>query len=181
MRLGSDRVIAVDTRVIAATNKDLRELVISRKFREDLYFRLNVLKLQLPPLRERRQDIRMIAENFLRKYALPPKHIVLSAAATAALEDHNWPGNVRELQNTIERLVAFCRSGTIQASDVAAVVEKWDLSPAPTVKPSFHDEEIQEILAALAEARGVQTVAAKLLGMDRTTLWRKMRRLGIEK
>lgn len=180
MRLGSDRVIAIDTRVIAATNKDLKELVLTRKFREDLFFRLNVLKLQLPPLRERRQDIRMLAELFLCKYALPPKNVALSAAAAAALEAHNWPGNVRELQNTMERLVAFCRTDTVQASDVDAVVEKWDLSPAPA-KPSFHDEEIQEILAALAQARGVQTVAAKLLGIDRTTLWRKMRRLGIEK
>ena len=176
MRLGSDRVIAIDTRVIAATNKDLKELVRSHKFREDLFFRLNVLKLELPPLRERPQDIRMMAEYFLNQYASHRK-LIFDNSSFKTLENYTWPGNVRELQNTIERLMAFCQTSTIHPPDIAAVLEKWDMQPS---KASFHNEEIQEITDALYKCRGSQTEAAKLLGIDRTTLWRKMRRLGIQ-
>ncbi len=177
MRLGSDRVIDVDTRVVSATNKDLKELVQNRNFREDLFFRLNVLKLELPPLRERHQDIRMMAETFLSKHTSSLRKIAFDAPSIRALESYSWPGNIRELQNTIERLMAFCQTETVHASDIEAVLEKWDASP---VKTSFYDEEIKEITDALAQARGVQTAAAKLLGIDRSTLWRKMRRLGIQ-
>lgn len=176
MRLGSDRVIAVDTRVISATNKDLKELVKAKSFREDLFFRLNVLKLQLPPLRERQQDIKIMAEIFLKEHMFLDRKISFDTPAIRALESYSWPGNIRELQNTMERLMAFCQKETIHVSDIMAVLEKWDVEP---IKPSFHDEEIKEITDALTAARGVQTVAAKLLGMDRTTLWRKMRRFGI--
>jgi transcriptional regulator with PAS, ATPase and Fis domain len=176
MRLGSDRIIAVDTRVIAATNKNLKELVRNNTFREDLFFRLNVLKLELPPLRERHQDIRIIVDNFVSTFASSGRTLKIDTHAMKALESYGWPGNVRELQNTIERLMAFCQTGTVHFPDVAAVLEKWDAHP---VKTSFHDAEIQEITDALIKAKGVQTEAAKLLGIDRTTLWRKMRRLGI--
>ncbi len=177
MRLGSDRVIAVDTRVIAATNKNLKELVKDNKFREDLFFRLNVLKLQLPPLRERRPDIKIMVENFLYKYTLAyQKHMKISAPAMKILENYNWPGNIRELQNTIERLVASCQSELIRPTDIEAVIEEWE---SETVNSQFHEEEIKKITAALTQAHGVQTQAAKILGIDRKTLWRKMRRFGI--
>jgi PAS domain S-box-containing protein len=176
MRLGSDRIISVDIRVIAATNRDLKELILERKFREDLFYRLNVLKLELPPLRERKQDIKIMAENFLNKHSLSRRKLTLDSQAVKALESYGWPGNIRELQNTMERLVAFCQTETVRASDVDAVLEKWQAHP---VKASFQDDEIQEIMDALTKARGVQSEAAKLLGIDRTTLWRKMRRLGI--
>jgi PAS domain S-box-containing protein len=176
MRLGSDRVIAVDTRVIAATNKDLKELVRTQKFREDLFFRLNVLKLELPPLREHYQDIRIITEKLLSKHGLSGRKLIIDTPAMKALESYHWPGNIRELQNTIERLLAFCQTDTIHLPDVVAVLEKWDIRPAVA---SFYDEQIHEITAALSKAKGVQSVAAKLLGIDRTTLWRKMRRLRI--
>jgi transcriptional regulator of acetoin/glycerol metabolism len=176
MRLGSDRVIAVDTRVIAATNKDLKELVRTHKFREDLFFRLNVLKLELPPLREHNQDIRIITKKFFSKHASSGRKLSIDTPAMKALESYRWPGNVRELQNTIERLIAFCQTDTIHLPDVSEVLEKWDSRPAVA---SFHNEQIREITDALNRAKGVQTVAAKLLGMDRTTLWRKMRKLGI--
>jgi PAS domain S-box-containing protein len=176
MRLGSDRVIAVDTRVIAATNKDLKELVRAHKFREDLFFRLNVLKLELPPLREHYQDIRTITKKFFSKHASSGRKLSIDTPAMKALESYRWPGNVRELQNTIERLIAFCQTDTIHLPDVSEVLEKWDYRPAVA---SFHDEQIREITDALSRAKGVQTAAAKLLGMDRTTLWRKMRKLGI--
>lgn len=176
MRLGSDRIIAVDVRVIAATNKNLKELIRDNKFREDLFFRLNVLKLELPPLRERHQDIQIMAEAFVSKFASAGRTLKIGNQAMKTLESYSWPGNVRELQNTIERLMASCQTGVVQSADVAAVIEKWDALPAKT---SFYDEQIREINDALTEARGVQTVAAKLLGIDRTTLWRKMRRFGI--
>lgn len=176
MRLGSDRVIAVDTRVISATNKYLKELVQTHKFREDLFFRLNVLKLELPPLRQRQQDIRIMAETFLSTHMSSGREMKFDNPAIRILESYSWPGNIRELQNTIERLLAFCQNKVIHAPDIEAVLEKWDVQ---SVKTSFYDEQIQEITDALNKAKGVQTVAAKLLGIDRTTLWRKMRRLGI--
>lgn len=174
MRLGSDRVILVDVRVIAATNKDLRELVRTKRFREDLFFRLNVLKLELPPLRERTRDIRLMAEAFLSKHAASGRKLWINAPAMKKLESYHWPGNVRELQNTIERLIASCRTETVHAADVAAVLEKWHEYP---VKTTFYDEQIREINDALTKAKGVKSMAAKLLGIDRTTLWRRMRRL----
>lgn len=176
MRLGSDRIIAVDVRIIAATNKDLKALVRDRKFREDLFYRLNVLKLELPPLRERRKDIGGMVEHFLRSITVPGRMLRLEGAAIRMLENYGWPGNVRELQNATERIAASCRNDTVSAAEVTAVLEKWD---APLTKPSFRDAEIREITEALNQARGVQSTAAKLLGMDRTTLWRKMRRLGM--
>jgi transcriptional regulator with PAS, ATPase and Fis domain len=177
MRLGSDRVIDVDIRVIAATNKDLKEWVRAHKFREDLFFRLNVLKLELPPLRERPEDIPNMVETFLAGYQPPGGRLIFDASALKAMENYTWPGNVRELQNTIERLLALCPSGFARIADVASVLEKWDI---PTAKLQFRNEEIKEITEALTQAKGVQTVAAQLLGIDRTTLWRKMRRLGIQ-
>lgn len=96
--------------------------------------------------------------------------------AIRTLQSHSWRGKVREFQNTIERLIAFCQTETIHSSDVAAVLEKWHAQPAKT---SFRDEQIQEIVDALNQTKGIQTTAAKLLGIDRTTLWRKMQRLGI--
>jgi len=176
MRLGSDRIIAVDVRVIAATNKDLKALVKDHKFREDLFYRLNVLKLELPPLRERKKDIGVMVEHFLSIIAAPGRTLPVEGAALRMLENYCWPGNVRELQNASERIAASCKKGAVSAADVMDVLEKWDL---PVVKPSFHEVQIQEITEALNRARGVQSVAAKMLGMDRTTLWRKMRRFGI--
>lgn len=177
MRLGSDRIIAVDVRVIAATNKGLKERVRDGKFREDLFFRLNVLKLELPPLRERKADIRDMAEHFLRKFATQGTAMKLDDQAVQLLENYDWPGNVRELQNAAERMLASCQNSTVSAADVTAALEKWD---APMPKAMFRDAEVREIVEALNRARGVQSEAAKLLGIDRTTLWRKMRRLGIE-
>ncbi len=192
MRLGSDRVIAIDVRVIAATNKDLKSLVRSQKFREDLFFRLNVLKLELPPLRERTQDIEQLISHFAAQLA-PYRSLAFDAAALRTLERHSWPGNIRELQNTIERLMASCQSDTVRAADIEGVLEKWDsdiaaeanhaslpASPLPAPRGSFFDEEIAAISAALYAAKGNLTEAAQALGINRTTLWRKMKRLGLQ-
>ncbi|MBP2654624.1 MAG: proprionate catabolism activator, Fis family [Firmicutes bacterium] len=176
MRLGSDRVISVDVRVIAATNKDLKTLIRTNLFREDLFFRLNVLKLELPPLRERYQDIRSMTEYFINNHASSNRSFSIDPLGMKALESYSWPGNIRELENAVERLMALCQTGTASQSDIAAVLEKWH---EPPVKASFYDEQVREITDALNKAKGVQSTAAKILGIDRTTLWRRMRKLGI--
>lgn len=176
MRLGSDRVVNIDVRVIAATNKDLREMIIDHTFREDLFFRLNVLKLELPALCERPQDIRPIVDAFLTRCYPSAKKLHFDAAAIKALENYSWPGNVRELQNTIERLLAFCPTGIVRSSDISAVLENWHQSAH---KLSIHEDDIKEITEKLKQTKGNQTEAARLLGIDRTTLWRKMKRFKI--
>ncbi|CAK7019533.1 MAG: Anaerobic nitric oxide reductase transcription regulator NorR [Desulfovibrio sp.] len=176
MRLGSDRVINVDVRVVAAANKNLKKLVREGDFREDLFFRLNVLRLELPPLRARQGDIRLLAEDFLRNLAPKGRIPRLSPSAVSALAAHPWPGNVRELRNTMERLAVMPPGEVIQAAHVADVLEEWDT--ASTASP-FHAGEIRKITEALERAGGVQSKAAHILGVDRSTLWRKMRRFGI--
>ncbi|MDR3592431.1 MAG: sigma 54-interacting transcriptional regulator [Negativicutes bacterium] len=177
MRLGSDRVISIDVRVIAASNKDLKRLVKEAKFREDLFFRLNVLKLELPPLRRRKQDILPFAERFLQSYGQASgRRLTLHPAAVKALEGYEWPGNIRELQNVMERVVAYCQEQTVESRHILPVLEKWNDNP---VRILIDNQETEEIRSALLKARGVQSKAAEILGIDRSTLWRKIRRLGI--
>ena len=178
MRLGSDRVISINVRVISATNKDLKKLIKDNKFREDLFFRLNVLKLHLPPLRERKQDISEYAMKYLKEVNKENRSsIKLDSAAIRALEGYEWPGNMRELQNTMERLLAYCQSGIIKKQDVIACIEDWY---DDSLKESIHIQEKQNILHALIEANGVRFDAAKILEMDRSTLWRKMKQYKIK-
>jgi transcriptional regulator with GAF, ATPase, and Fis domain len=120
--VGGDRVIHVDVRVIAASNKDLRDLVAKKQFREDLYFRLNVITIFLPPLRERKEDIPLLMEHFLKRAATETgRNVTVTAAALKALQKHRWPGNVRELENEIRRGVALC-DDTIDVSDLSPEV-----------------------------------------------------------
>lgn len=176
MRLGSDKIISVDIRIIAATNKDLKELVLTNKFREDLFFRLNVLKLDLPPLRECKQDIKSMVEGFISKPSVEKK-LKFDAQAIKVMEKYSWPGNVRELQNTIERLSALCQEGKVHSSDVESVLENWNTN---SITASIHDAEIKEITDALNKAKGNKSEASKILGIDRSTLWRKMCKLNIK-
>lgn len=178
MRLGSDRVISFDVRVISATNKDLKHLLMEGKFREDLFFRLNVLRLELLPLRKRKQDILPFAEQFLQNYGKSSDHCLkLHKSAAKALESYEWPGNIRELQNAMERIVASCQEETVESMHILSVLEKWDDCP---LQPLIENKEIEEIRSALLEAKGIQSKAAKILGMDRSTLWRKIHKLGIK-
>jgi transcriptional regulator with PAS, ATPase and Fis domain len=174
MPLGSDRVIHVDVRVIASTNRDIREMVRTHKFRDDLFFRLNVLRLELPPLRARIEDVAVIAEGLLRKYAQQfGKALVFDNRAISVLQHYHWPGNVRELENVIQRLVIICNSSTIRASDVESVLETWDAYPSAS---SQNEHEIKRIVEALKKANGSKIQAARLLGMHRSTLWRKLKK-----
>lgn len=179
IRLGSDRVIPVDVRIIAATNKDLRELVAQGRFREDLFYRLNVLNLRVPPLRNRKKDIVHYARMFLKEIASPSgKKIRLSSGAIKVLEKYAWPGNVRELRNIMERVVAITQREVIGATFLSQVmaVEQGD-----NIENKVQNGETAIIVSALNASNGRLAEAAKKLNMSRTTLWRKMKQLGIDK
>lgn len=194
-RLGSNRTQKVDVRILSATNADLRAGIREGTFREDLYFRLAVIEIHIPPLRERVEDILPLAESFLPKYPSPDGVTRLfSEAAKDALQAHDWPGNVRELQNKIQRASLVARGPFIQPEDLD--LEASPLSPllgpsrkrlesGPDTTPSAsdikenHGAEIVEIEEALARAAGVISRAAAELGMSRQALYRRMARLGI--
>lgn len=178
MRLGSDSVIPVDVRIIAASNKNLKTLVNENRFRSDLYYRLNVLELRIPPLRKRKDDIKALAQFFLEQHAgIAKRHLKLAPSAMQALTHYAWPGNIRELQNTIERVLAVHKHQTINAAVIRLVLEDQDDStPA---KVTILPDEVEEIRKALILAKGKYAEAAKLLGISRSTLWRKLKRLGL--
>jgi transcriptional regulator with PAS, ATPase and Fis domain len=178
MRLGSDQVIPVDVRVVAATNKDLTQLVADGGFRDDLFYRLNVLRLRLPPLRRRQQDIPALATRFLDQAASRPGEYTLSAGALRVLGAHAWPGNVRELQNCMARVAATHRERVVSGELLRSLID--DAPPRTTARrpawaqPVTDEERIRD---ALARTGGRVGEAAGLLGMSRSTLWRRLRGL----
>ncbi len=174
-RIGDDKVIPVDVRIISASNKDLNDLRRRHLFRDDLYYRINVLELRIPPLRERPDDIRVLLSHFLdakngsREEAIP----VLTDEAWHYLETQVWEGNIRELRNLSERIIA------LQKAEPVAVGDLQDLSPSETVPEKIISEKDRIIIALQKEKNREE--AARSLGMSRSSLWRKMRELGIEK
>jgi formate hydrogenlyase transcriptional activator len=182
-RLGSSRTLRTDARLVAATNRDLAELVEERQFRADLYYRLNVFPITVPPLRERREDIPLLVRYFVQQYARRMNRRItnIPAAAMQALESYHWPGNIRELQNFIERAVIISPGPTLQAPVRELKGPKVTARTSGAV--TLADAESEAIDRALREAGGrvggPQGAAAKL-GMKRTTLQAKMRKLGIE-
>ncbi|HEX7085151.1 MAG TPA: sigma-54 dependent transcriptional regulator [Vicinamibacterales bacterium] len=188
--VGSRQQIAVDVRVIAATNKDLAAAIRAGEFREDLYFRLNVIPIFVPPLRERREDIPRLAEFFMtgfaQEYGRRPKSF--SPEAIDRLQRYDWPGNVRELRNLIERLVIMVPGDTIGADDLsflrsAAPAQRTDGEPAGEPLLPLHEArdrfEREYILRALARQNGNMSRTAEVLGVERSNLYRKMRAFGI--
>ncbi|MBZ4647891.1 MAG: Response regulator of zinc sigma-54-dependent two-component system [Desulfomicrobiaceae bacterium] len=184
-RLGSDRVTQVDVRILAATNRDLAAEAAAGRFREDLYYRLSVITVAVPPLRARREDIVLLAHHFLQRYAERNHRAVraFSPRAMDALLRHDWPGNVRELQNAVERAVILCPAETIDLEDlpasVRAAVERAPQEGAGS-PGSLEDAERERILEVLRETGGNKSQAARILGITRVTLRAKMRRYGIE-
>jgi DNA-binding NtrC family response regulator len=190
MRLGSVETMKVDVRIIAATNADLQKLMAESKFREDLFYRLNVITLQLPPLRRRREDIPLLVQHFLQKYSDENKRKVreVTSEAMRILMDHSWPGNVRELENTIERAVVLCtveRITTELLPDYLRYPTRTD-QPAMVVpqdgislKDAVSNYERTMILQSLELANGIQKRAAELLQVKPSTLNEMMKRLGI--
>jgi DNA-binding NtrC family response regulator len=185
-RLGSSRTLTVDVRVIAATNKDLESAMRAGTFREDLYYRLNVVTIQIPPLRDRREDIPLLLDHFLRKFAEKNRRNVtgLTAAARDALLKYEYPGNVRELENIAERAVLLCRGQVIDLEDLPATVRPGQRSaadPLPKDLPDVLAEiERQAIQSALERTGGIQTQAAEALGISERVLRYKMKKYGLE-
>ncbi|MBI2930773.1 MAG: sigma-54-dependent Fis family transcriptional regulator, partial [Planctomycetes bacterium] len=179
-RVGGNEAIEVDVRVIAATNRDLKKAVAEQRFREDLFYRLNVISVSLPPLRDRRADILPLAETFLKRMARGAT--VFSAEARAVLEGYAWPGNVRELKNAVERAAVLSEGAEIGLADLPA--EVMASAPAAGGGPEgFHgrvDSARRRIVEeALAKCEGNQTKAAELLGLQRTYLARLIRQMGL--
>ena len=176
--VGSPRSKAIDVRVIAATNKDIQKLVDDEKFREDLWFRLNVIRIEMPPLRERHGDIPLLAQFFLQKsnerYS---QHALITASGLRALEEYTWPGNVRQLQHLIERLSILAPEGRIDASAVGNALESMD--PKDHSGETLADTEAEQIRRVLAAAGGNKSRAARILGIERKTLYRKLERIGL--
>jgi DNA-binding NtrC family response regulator len=188
-RLGGTASVSVDVRVMAATNQDLQELVKKGRFREDLYYRLNVVNLRVPALRERPEDIPVLAEHFLERYNRAfNKEVSLSRGAMEALLRYKWPGNVRELENTIQRAVVLCKGGVIPAEMLPEPIGRTDelqQKPGLTLEPGLdlgsHLERVERdlISQALARTGGRRQEAAQLLGITRQTLHNKMVRYGL--
>jgi len=179
--VGGEQPVGVDSRILAATHRDLGTEVGAGRFREDLFYRLNVLRIHVPPLRERREDIAALAEYFLALASDPPK--TLSAAARQQLEGHAWPGNVRELRNVIERATIFARGARIEADDLgfaAAGPGPADAQSAETLPEALAQLEENMIRRALAESGGNRAEAARRLGIHRQLLYAKLRQYGIE-
>ena len=180
-RVGATKPISVDVRIIAATNLNLGEEVKSRRFREDLYYRLNVIELKLPPLRERREDIPLLVEAFLKKCGeVRGKEVKgVGEAALAMLMDYAWPGNVRELENVIERAVTLSRGDKISPDDLPAAVQgargdRRVLDEAAERTLPLHELEKEYIKKVLEKTGGNKYQAAHALGIDRKTLYRKL-------
>src|SRR5579872_5190543 len=188
-RVGSSTPISVDTRVIAATNRNLQDEVAKRAFREDLYYRLNVISIVMPPLRERREDIPLLVEHFLQKYRSDNPLGVMPRIAEDALEGlmgYEWPGNVRELENVIHRAIVLARGDVITNQHIQFSGARSQSAPAfeaDSIRPLREvvaETERSAIMNALEAADGNRTKAAKLLGIYRRLLYAKMRELGIE-
>lgn len=185
-RLGSNKIIQTDVRLIAATNRDLKKMVADREFRSDLYYRLNVFPIHLPPLRERPEDIPLLAKAFTFKIArrLGRNIDSIPAETLRALSNMEWPGNVRELENVIECAVLLTRGNVLQLSLPDITLPKPETPPAATVVAQEGEDEYQLIVRVLKETNGVVAGpkgAAQRLGLKRTTLLSRMKRLGIDK
>ncbi len=186
VRVGGSQAIPVDARIVAATNRALAEAVRAGKFRQDLYYRLSVVTLDLPALRDRREDIPVLADFFLEQFCRDAgrPRLALSADAAARLRDHAWPGNVRELRNLMERVAFLAPGPGVEVSDLVFILppqpgEAADPFRDLTLADATHAFEAQHITRAIDRARRNMTEAARLLGLHRTNLYRKMKLLGL--
>ena len=182
-RVGETKPIRVNVRVISATNKSLKNLMAEGKFREDLYYRLRVVSFELPPLRERRDDIPLLVSHFVEKMNRKTDREIRGCTrdAMAALLTYDWPGNVRELENAIEHAFVVCRGQEITLFDLPSELREirlHDYGKLRRIAPARSATEREAVLHALEESEWNRTRAAKKLGMSRTTLWRKMKAYG---
>jgi two-component system response regulator HydG len=185
LRVGGTKPEKVDIRFIAATNLNIQEAIKNGDFRQDLYFRLNVVSLHLPPLSERRNDIPLLAYYFLKKYkTLMNKEVYeISDEVLDLLMNYGFPGNVRELENLIERGVALCNGNTIKLAHLPEELKELSIKKFRKKEgkiPSLEEQEISYIQWVLNEVNDNKTLAAQILGIDRVSLWRKLKRYGLE-
>ena len=175
-RIGSNKVIPVDIRLLSATNKNIQDMVDSGTFREDLLYRLNTIHLEIPPLRERREDIHLFINYFMQRYAAKyeKKEIFLHEHALEKLCSYHWPGNIRELQHTIEKAVILCEGDVIRSKDIF-VKQTWSPQFSTTV-PNLEEVERQAIETAIRQNDGNLTATAEQLGISRQTLYNKIKR-----
>ena len=189
-RVGGNKTLSADVRVVAATNKNLKELVGRGEFREDLYFRLNVVELWSPPLRDRLDDVPLLALNFLSEFAIENTKAItdFNAEALEAMIRYNWPGNVRELRTAVEHAVVLSKSEMIQLTDLPHSVQSRGViqnevqlnNPIIEKGVTLEEAEKQLIVRTIKECRGNRTAAAKKVGISRRTLHRKLHRYGLE-
>jgi two-component system response regulator AtoC len=188
-RLGGGESVDVDTRIVAATNQDLETLILDRSFREDLYYRLNVATIRMPALRERREDIPLLAEHFLRRIGMGPNGggKALSDKAMDLAVNFDWPGNVRQLANALERAAIASPGPAIDADAMREAVSGPGTCPADaglpeglSLRETLREVEKRMILQALSRSGGRQTEAAKLLGVTPKNLWNKIKKHGID-
>ena len=194
--VGSTQWRKVDIRIVAATHRDLKSEVAAGRFRQDLYYRLNVFTIHLPPLRHRKEDVPLLVEHFLDGSGFQPSQEILDV-----MQSYDWPGNIRELKHCVERMAAMQSEGALQMADLPSALQyhqastgieslsdavEWDRDlPTVSLSPrspviSLPDSEKQTIGAALAATRGERAKAARLLGIGRTTLYRKMKEYGFD-
>ncbi|MCP3163811.1 sigma-54-dependent transcriptional regulator [Myxococcus qinghaiensis] len=181
-RLGGTQIVKVDVRLVAATNKDLQKEVAEGRFREDLYYRLNVVEIRVPALASRREDIPLLADAFLRRFAVKNGKVLrgFSPEALQTLENYAWPGNVRELEHAVERAVVLARSEVLEASDLPESVRKGPLGAASQlvipIGTPMEEVERRVIHETLRHTKGDKTLAARLLGIAARTIYRKLER-----
>ena len=185
LRLGATEPVKVDVRFIAATNRNIKDAIKAGQFREDLFFRLNVVSFFIPPLSERRDDITLLTYYFLKKFsALMNKDVTeISQEALSILTNYDFPGNVRELENIIERGIALTNSNMIEATHLPEDLREMSIRtfrPREGRLPSLEEQELEYIKWVLKEVGGNKTLASKTLGIDRVSLWRKFKKYGLE-
>jgi two-component system, NtrC family, response regulator AtoC len=183
-RIGANENVEIDVRIIAATNRDLRRAVAEGRFREDLFYRLNVIPITLPPLRDRREDLPLLVDSILERLAVEMKKKLdgVSSEAMAAIMAHDWPGNVRELRNVLERGAVVAPGPVLQLTDLGmgGAAPKGE-APRPSALASLEDVEKRHVASVLAHTGGNVSQSARILGIDRVTLYNKMKRYGIRR
>jgi DNA-binding NtrC family response regulator len=183
--VGGTQPIKVDIRIVAATNKDLKREVETGGFRKDLFYRLNVVSLHLPPLAERKDDVPLLAHHFLARYAEAQGRSIkgFSDEAMKVLINYEYPGNIRELENIVERAVVLCNQEEILAKHLPQELGQYTLKvyrQSSQQFPTLEENEVEYVGWVLKQVDGNKTKAAEILGIDRVSLWRKLKRWGME-
>jgi transcriptional regulator with PAS, ATPase and Fis domain len=182
--VGSERTLKVDVRIIAATNQDLKQAIAQKVFREDLYYRLNVVPIHMPPLRQRKEDIPILVNHFLKKYNKKREEPVtrIQPEAMKLLMDYEWPGNVRELENSIERALILVDGETLVPGGFPWLIECRQVKTGTGNDKIYSLEELEKqlIRRVLSETRGHKGQAAGLMGIDRKTLYKKIKKYELD-